>query len=53
MQVPVKRPTKVEFVSQRAINEKNRLTREQVLRILDERQKAFYEVAAANEFPKR
>jgi hypothetical protein len=43
----VKRPKKVDFVSQQEIVEKNRQKREQVLRVLDELRSAKEVVAAS------
>ncbi|MFD1130715.1 hypothetical protein [Paenibacillus sp. PDC88] len=44
-----KEPKKINFVSQREIVEKNRIHREEVLRVLDEIKAAQQEAAASNE----
>jgi len=49
----VKRPTKVRFVSQRDIVQKNRSQREHVLRVLDQIREAQQEVAPAVEAVQR
>lgn len=49
----VKRPTKINFLSQRDIVNKNRSQREHVLRVLDQLREAQQQVAATVETPQQ
>ncbi|MEF3309398.1 hypothetical protein PV433_10840 [Paenibacillus sp. GYB004] len=49
----VKRPTKISFVSQRDIVEKNRSQREHILRVLDQLKVAQQEAAATVDTPQQ